>query len=1342
MSASNWTKKVFRLRGLPGDISSSQDAANLLGESLGLLPDDITVYSLAKTHDKWQPMSKVATVQFKSIPPILDLETTSSEWTFAIRGVNEALILDSHFEGMTVLNDVETKKHRADCIAISGLASHPFGSWQPHGPDKNFMWIRDELPRLVPGVRAVLYGYNSRLIGSNSFQSISDIARSLILDLKPGGWNLPTSKPIIFLAHSLGGIVLKEAIVQMADSTDKSVAGILYNLLGAIMFGVPSLGMEQSYLMAMVEGQANQTLVQDLSRNSNYVRRLDEAFNGLSFRHMVKIYWAYETEESPTVVKLLDGSWSKNGPSAILVNPESATCHYYRNDKSLTIPINKDHSNMVKFSRGNNDLRKIIFSLNDLLNEQMDQAFLVANDPFQGQQALLEGHMNYRSAGEGVLAEDIELLLDLGSILSSIQEIHDDLYFPKLDARITEIEDPFQSTFKWIFDLKLFTHWLQEGSGLFWINGKPGSGKSTLMKYIFQSSWTEDLLHDWRKSSLDIKAGFFFHFRGNAMQKSFEGLLRSLIIQILQPYRTAFQKQHQKTWESFQLFKKEYQMLERQRKSVEYALDAIMKLTSSERDLKEQLQHVVESDGGVEEKKQTIRDIEQKLRGIYREKEEVSKRFTGIKESESELQLRLNKLQAGITVVSQSISSLAKEARPFQKQPATELLRSIVAEFHSPQSKKLERILRQLLYQDKVETDLVLFFDALDEFDGHLDKVIGFLKSLVEKPDKSSTRVKVCFSSRPWEKLKDHFDSCPGFGVQDCTKADIEQYATGSLACLGANNLSEVVKIVPSIIARANGVFLWVKLAVRELSGIAKSPGEDLFGKLEKKLEELPTDLSEFYTHIIERISEANRRYTFALLELLARQAETPATATDVWGAVLTSGCTTFQESLHALRSQSVTRCNREQKVANDIATWGGGLVEIKAQDHIQLMHQTVLEFTMDLRFKRIVLGNVAAILKENGHSFYFKYWVAKVSLGRDIMGSDTGLWIAAAKSLDLSFEEKEERKLAAYHAEKSESTTGISQLEFIETVPISHLQRLLCMWILINDKNTALLALASSYGLMLCIRAWIARNPYELQRISLQRQPPLLASIAFEQASGVLHEGQLAIARLLLENGYSIAKDAEFFPRLLEKIWDVEARAVGNESDAQAAIVPAMQKLATLVLDHGQDPSIYTAVPGMYPKTCTPLHLAPPGLAAELIRCKADVNMLDSDKMTPLDWVLEPPSWTRHWSLARRYEMCCLLVNAGGLMSTSTPAEAWTDALDKFDNEGYDTRDLQNKDPYPHHNAKTPLGATRSPPTSTQPPATSPPFSVPNKADPTAQDSERRRRLRWLSLRILKKKK
>jgi hypothetical protein len=163
------------------------------------------------------------------------------------------------------------------------------------------MWIRDELPKAVPGVRAIIYGYDSPLIGSTSFQSISDIALGFVHQLGSGGWNLASSKPIVFLAHSLGGLVLKEALIQIAD---RNASNILSTLRGAIMFGVPSLGMQQSHLLAMVKGQANDILVQDLSRENgvNYLRQLNKSFDGISFTRTARIFWAYETKESHTVV--------------------------------------------------------------------------------------------------------------------------------------------------------------------------------------------------------------------------------------------------------------------------------------------------------------------------------------------------------------------------------------------------------------------------------------------------------------------------------------------------------------------------------------------------------------------------------------------------------------------------------------------------------------------------------------------------------------------------------------------------------------------------------------------------------------------------------------------------------------------------------------------------------------------------------------------------------------------------------------------------------------------------------------------------------------------------------
>ena len=92
------------------------------------------------------------------------------------------------------------------------------------------------MPKAFPSIRVVLFGYDSKLDKSNSFQTITDLASFLTDNLKPLSFGSPASKPLIFLAHSLGGIVLKEALDRERQ--------IMHYVAGAILFGVPSRGME------------------------------------------------------------------------------------------------------------------------------------------------------------------------------------------------------------------------------------------------------------------------------------------------------------------------------------------------------------------------------------------------------------------------------------------------------------------------------------------------------------------------------------------------------------------------------------------------------------------------------------------------------------------------------------------------------------------------------------------------------------------------------------------------------------------------------------------------------------------------------------------------------------------------------------------------------------------------------------------------------------------------------------------------------------------------------------------------------------------------------------------
>lgn len=78
-----------------------------------------------------------------------------------------------------------------------------------------------------------------------------------------------------------------------------------------------------------------------------------------------------------------------------------------------------------------------------------------------------------------------------------------------------------------------FSEWLRSGSRVYWISGKAGSGKSTLMNYIRNHKQKKELLEQWSAERRLLTPTFFFWNAGVRQQKTIEGLLRSLIYQIL-----------------------------------------------------------------------------------------------------------------------------------------------------------------------------------------------------------------------------------------------------------------------------------------------------------------------------------------------------------------------------------------------------------------------------------------------------------------------------------------------------------------------------------------------------------------------------------------------------------------------------------------------------------------------------------------------------------------------------------------------------------------------------------------------------------------------------------------
>ena len=154
---------------------------------------------------------------------------------------------------------------------------------------------------------------------------------------------------------------------------------------------------------------------------------------------------------------------------------------------------------------------------------------------------------NGSSEYERLLFADLSDLTAQESKEKAEQVILDSLYPEayQVRERYDRISEAHKNTFQWIFKPPSngsnassdFSGWLSNGNGLFWITGKPGSGKSTLMKFICQEAQTAVRLQKWAGVSKLVTASFYFWITGTCFQKSFRGLLCSLFYEILNEHR-------------------------------------------------------------------------------------------------------------------------------------------------------------------------------------------------------------------------------------------------------------------------------------------------------------------------------------------------------------------------------------------------------------------------------------------------------------------------------------------------------------------------------------------------------------------------------------------------------------------------------------------------------------------------------------------------------------------------------------------------------------------------------------------------------------------------------------
>ncbi|KAF4541448.1 Protein serac1 [Lasiodiplodia theobromae] len=198
--------KTFRLRGIPAGLCK-KDVEILVQNTLNCNDVNIRVRSLASDLDNLD--EDVATVEISPVPIAFKSTAKGDEWCLDTVYNDEdlSLLFDTNFLGPTPLHMPSYEKWDLDLVAVSGLGGHAFGSFKARGG--SFMWLRDALPKDLPGARVIVYGTDTTLQEGNSFQNLSHLGHGLRSTLNEIRAQF-ADKPLVLLGHSLGGVIIKE----------------------------------------------------------------------------------------------------------------------------------------------------------------------------------------------------------------------------------------------------------------------------------------------------------------------------------------------------------------------------------------------------------------------------------------------------------------------------------------------------------------------------------------------------------------------------------------------------------------------------------------------------------------------------------------------------------------------------------------------------------------------------------------------------------------------------------------------------------------------------------------------------------------------------------------------------------------------------------------------------------------------------------------------------------------------------------------------------------------------------------------------------------------------------
>ncbi|KAK3306822.1 uncharacterized protein B0T15DRAFT_528350 [Chaetomium strumarium] len=364
----------------------------------------------------------------------------------------------------------------ADLIFVHGLNGGSHSTWR-RGNSAECFWPRAWLPEddAFRDVRIHTFGYPSG-VTRESIINISDIARSLLASVKDSpSMNLKSKQPpLIFVAHSMGGLVVKKAYIL--GSREPEFKPVVDRVCSIFFLATPHQGaaiaQTLSRLTAMI---GHRPFVEDLFPQSPLIQSISEDFPRVCSN--IQLFSFYETR--PMNV----------GVNKMLIVEKSSSVMNLANERRTF--LDADHRNVAMYSTPDDpSYVSVRNALATVISFQRDTSRLQIRTAAQEDQDALD---RFLGVSDG----------------------------PEDDMMIQEsIKLP--GSCEWLTSKSYYQSWKGSmDSSFLWLRGRPGAGKSVLSSHI---------IGDLRIQGLDC-CFFFFQARDN-VKSTANGCLRSMAWQM------------------------------------------------------------------------------------------------------------------------------------------------------------------------------------------------------------------------------------------------------------------------------------------------------------------------------------------------------------------------------------------------------------------------------------------------------------------------------------------------------------------------------------------------------------------------------------------------------------------------------------------------------------------------------------------------------------------------------------------------------------------------------------------------------------------------------------------